>query len=105
MAAYGLASGGDGRSVAGRRAALREKRAPLEIFGEEHPEGILVRQACFCPNTGKKKDDRVYAVAFLDIVGAKYHAEEIEALTEGLAALDAFVKGLGKAALVGDGVQ
>jgi hypothetical protein len=29
----------------------------------------------------------------------------IEALTEGLAALDAFLKGLGKAALVGDGVQ
>jgi hypothetical protein len=106
MAAYGLAFGGDGRSVAGRRAALQEKRASLDIFGEEHPEGIRMRQACFCPNSGKKKYDRVYAVAFLDIVEAKYRAEkEIETLKEGLAALDAFVKGLGKAALVGDGAQ
>jgi hypothetical protein len=65
-----------------------------------------VRQASFCPHTGKKKDDRVYAVGFLDVVEAKYLAEkEIEALTEGLATLDTFVKGLGKAAFVGDGVQ
>jgi hypothetical protein len=86
--------------------ALDGKRATLEIFGEEHPEGIRVRQACFCPETGKQKEDRVYAVAFLDIVEAKYRAEkQIEALTNGLAALDDFKKRLGKAKLVGDGVQ
>jgi hypothetical protein len=87
-------------------AALDGKRATLEIFGEEHPEGIRVRQACFCPETGEQKDDKVFAVAFLDIVEAKYRAEkEIVALTDGLAALDAFVKKLGKASLVGEGVQ
>jgi hypothetical protein len=87
-------------------AALDGKRATLEIFGEEHPEGIRVRQACFCPETGEKKDDRTYAIAFLDIVEAKHRAEkQMAALTDGLAALDAFVKKLGKASLVGNGVQ
>jgi hypothetical protein len=39
-------------------------------------------------------------------VEAKHVAEkQIVALTDGLAALDAFVKKLGKAPLVGDGVQ
>lgn len=78
------------------------------VFGGhyKHPEGIRVRQACFCPETGEQKDDKVFAVAFLDIVEAKYRAEkEIVALTDGLAALDAFVKKLGKASLVGEGVQ
>jgi hypothetical protein len=88
------------------QAALEGKRASLEIFGEKHPEGIRVRQACFCPHTGKKKDDRVFAIAFLDIVEAKYRAEkQVEGITDGLVALDAFVKGLSKAALVGEGVQ
>jgi hypothetical protein len=87
-------------------AALDGKRASLEIFGERHPEGIRVRQACFCPETGEKKEDRVYAVSFLDIVEAKHRAEkQLETITEGLAALDDFVKRLGKADLVGDGVQ
>jgi hypothetical protein len=88
------------------KAALESKRASLEIFGEKHPEGIRVRQSCFCPETGEKKDDKVFAVAFLDIVEAKYRAErQIAALTEGLSALEDFVKRLGKADLVGDGVQ
>jgi hypothetical protein len=78
----------------------------VEIFGEEHPEGIRVRQACFCPDTGARKGDRTYAIAFLDIVEAKHRAEKrMAALTDGLAALDAFVKKLGKASLVGNGVQ
>jgi hypothetical protein len=78
----------------------------VEIFGEEHPEGIRVRQACFCPDTGARKGDRTYAIAFLDIVEAKHRAEkQMAALTDGLAALDAFVKKLGKASLVGNGVQ
>jgi hypothetical protein len=87
-------------------AALKDKRATLEIFGEEHPEGIRVRKACFCPETGRKKEDACYAMAFLDIVEAKYRGEkQIAVLTEGLAALDDFVKRLGKAELVGEGVQ
>jgi hypothetical protein len=85
---------------------LEGKRATLEIFGEKHPEGIRVRQACFCPETGEKKDDKVFAVAFLDIVEARHRAEkQIAMLTDGLAALDDFIKKLGKANLVGDGVQ
>ena len=89
------------------QAAVKDGRATLEIFGEEHPEGIRVRKACFCPNTGKRKeDDNVFAVAFLDIVEARHCAEkEIEAKQAGLKALDAFVKDLGKAKLVGNGVQ
>ena len=73
---------------------------------EKHPEGIRVRQACFSPETGEQTDDKVFAIAFLDIVEAKYRAEkQIEALTEGLAAVDAFVKKLGEAKLVGEGAQ
>jgi hypothetical protein len=88
------------------KAALESKRASLQIFGEEHPEGIRVRQACFCPETGEKKDDRTYAIAFLDIVEQKYRAEkQLEALAEELDALNAVVKRLGKASLVGAGVQ
>jgi hypothetical protein len=87
-------------------AALKDKRATLEIFGEEHPEGIRVRKACFCPETGQKKEDVRYSIAFLDIVEAKYRGEkQLVAITEGLAAIDDFVKKLGKASLVGAGVQ
>lgn len=87
-------------------SALEDKRATLEIFGEEHPEGIRVRQACFCPETGEKKEDRSYAVAFLDIVEAKHRAEkQLEIVQAGLKDLDAFIKTLGKADLVGEGVQ
>jgi hypothetical protein len=86
--------------------ALKAKRATLEIFGEEHLEGIRVRQASFDPVTGEKKEDRVYAIAFLDIVEAKYRARKaVEELEAGLEAIDAFVKALGKAGLVGDGVK
>ena len=87
--------------------AVKDGRATLEIFGEEHPEGIRVRKACFCPNTGKRKEeDNVFAVAFLDIVEARHCAEkEIEAKKNGLKELDNFVKGLGKAKLVGNGVR
>jgi hypothetical protein len=78
----------------------------VEIFGEEHPEGIRVRQACFCPETGKKIKERTYAIAFLDIVEAKHRGEKrLAELTAGMAALDVFVKKLGKAKLTGDGVQ
>jgi hypothetical protein len=88
------------------RASLESKKASLEIFGEKHPEGIRVRQACFCSDTGARKEDRVYAIAFLDLVEARDRAEkQMAVLTEGLTALDAFVKRLGKADLVGDGVQ
>jgi hypothetical protein len=88
------------------RTALESKKASLEIFGEEQPEGIRVRQACFCPDTGARKEDRTYAIAFLDLVEARYRAEKQKAvITEGLVALDDFVKRLGKADLVGDGVQ
>jgi hypothetical protein len=65
-----------------------------------------VRQACYCPETGEKKDDKTYSIAFLDIVEAKHHAEkQIAALTEELDALNSVVKKLGKASLVGAGVQ
>ena len=88
------------------QAALESKKASLEIFGEEQPEGIRVRQACFCPDTGTRIEDRTYAIAFLDLVEARYRAEkQMATITEGLAALDDFVKRLGKADLVGDGVQ
>jgi hypothetical protein len=88
------------------RTALESKKASLEIFGEEQPEGIRVRQACFCPDTGARKEDRTYAIAFLDLVEARYRAEKQKAvITEGLVALDDFVKRLGKADLVGDGIQ
>jgi hypothetical protein len=78
----------------------------VEIFGEEGPEGIRVRRACFCPETGARKEDQTYAIAFLDLVEARHLAEkQLVVITEGLAALDDFVKRLGKADLVGDGVQ
>jgi hypothetical protein len=88
------------------QAALKDGRASLEIFGESHPEGIRVRKACFCPETGEKKEDQVQTVAFLDIVEAQHRArKEIARLTEGLEATDAFVKALGKAKLAGVGAQ
>jgi hypothetical protein len=88
------------------KAALESKKASLEIFGEEHPEGLRVRQACFCPDTGARKEDRTYTIAFLDLVEARYRAErQLATLTEGLAALDDVEKRLGKADLVGAGVQ
>jgi hypothetical protein len=87
-------------------AALANKLATLEIFGEKHPEGIRVCQAYFCQRTGERKDDETYAVAFLDIVEAKYRAEkQLEVIRAGLKDMETFVKALGKAKLVGDGVQ
>ena len=45
-------------------------------------------------------------MAFLDLVEARYRAaKHMAVMTEGLAALNDFVKRLGKAALVGEGVQ
>ena len=88
------------------QAALKDKRATLEIFGEDHPEGIRVRKACFCSDTGQSLEDQVYSIAFLDIEEMRYRAEKgIEKLTEGLEALDTFVKGLGRAEMIGDGVK
>ena len=51
-------------------------------------------------------EDQVYPIAFLDIEEMRHRAEKgIEKLTEGLEALDAFVKELGKAKMVGEGVK
>ena len=87
-------------------AAIESKRATVEIFGEKHPEGIRIRKACYCPETGQKKEDSCYAIAFLDIVEQKHRARKsIEAQTAGLDAADAFIKQLGKAKLVGEGAQ
>ena len=45
-------------------------------------------------------------MAFLDLVEARDRAEKhMAVITEGLAALNNFVKRLGKASLVGEGVQ
>lgn len=93
-------------SFAPLMSAIEKGHASLEIFGEEYPEGIRVRQARFHPETGEKIGERTFAIAFLDIVESKYRGEKsLASLTAGLNALDAFVKHLPKAELVGKGVK